>query len=82
MTLGSATLVFLDANVLAKLVTRTLLMVGGVPTGDVAGRFAPTKGNDRQILADADAARARFLVTEDMGDFAEADLVSLGISAR
>lgn len=33
VTLGSATIVFLDANVLAKPVTRTLLMVGGVPSG-------------------------------------------------
>lgn len=119
-TPGSATIVFLDANVLAKPVTRTLLMVGGVPsgfhalwsesaeqeaarhlrpravtpadvrrrfeiplvpTGDIAGRFASTKGNDRQILADAEAARTRFLVTEDVDDFAEADLINLGISA-
>jgi hypothetical protein len=109
VTPGSATIVFLDANILAKPVTRTLLMVGGMPsgfhvlwsetaereaarhlrlravtpsdvrrrfeiplgpTGDIAGRFASTKGNDRQILADADAARARFLVTEDVDDFA------------
>lgn len=120
VTLGSATLVFLDANVIAKPITRTLLLVGGVPsgfhslwseaaekeaawhlrprsvtpasvrhrfgislgpTGDIAGRFALTKGNDRQILADTDAARARFLVTEDVDDFAEADLISVGISA-
>jgi hypothetical protein len=120
VTPGSATLVFLDANVLTKPVTRTLLMVGGRPsgfhaiwsetaeqeaarhlrpravtparvrrrfeiplgpTGNIAGRFASTKGNDRQILADAEAARTRFLVTEDVDDFAEADLISLGISA-
>ncbi len=120
VTPGSATLVFLDANVLAKPVTRTLLMVGGMPsgfhalwsetaeqeaarhlrpravtpadvrrrfeiplgpTGNIAGRFASTKGNDRQILADAEAARTRFLVTEDVDDFAEADLISLSISA-
>jgi hypothetical protein len=120
VTLASATIVFLDANVLAKPVTRTLLMVGGMPsgfhalwsetaereatrhlrsravtpadvrrrfeiplgpTGDIASRFASTKGNDRQILADSDAARARFLVTEDVDDFAEADLIGLGISA-
>lgn len=120
MTPGSVTTVFLDANVLAKPVTRTILMVGGKPsgfhalwsetaereaarhlrlravtpsdvrrrfgiplgpTGDIASRFASTKGNDRQILADAEAARARFLVTEDVDDFAEADLISLGISA-
>jgi hypothetical protein len=120
VTPGSATIVFLDANILAKPVTRTLLMVGGMPsgfhvlwsetaereaarhlrlravthsdvrrrfeiplgpTGDIAGRFASTKGNDRQILADADAARARFLVTEDVDDFAEADLIGLGLSA-
>lgn len=33
---GNTTVVFLDANVLAKPVTRTLLMVGGVPSGFTA----------------------------------------------
>lgn len=114
------TIVFLDANVLAKPVTRTVLMVGGVPSGfkpvwslaaeieatahmrpraispalvrehlglmltpsgDRPERFAGTKGADQQILADAAAARARFLVTEDVDDDAQADLTSVGISA-
>lgn len=99
------TFVFLDANVLAKPVTRTILMRGAarsgftigwsaraeaeaarhmrpraippaevrrryggdlMPTGDVAGRFEATTPADRQILADADAAGARFLITEDV----------------
>lgn len=116
----NAVRVFLDANVLAKPVTRTLLMAGGPPsgfrsiwsrtaereavrhmpsravspavvrrrfggvlgpTGDVGGRFRATAKPDRQILADAEAANAVFLITEDVDDFAEPDLVSVGISA-
>jgi hypothetical protein len=114
------TFVFLDANILAKPVTRTILMRGAArsgftvgwsaaaeaeaarhmrprailpaevrrryggdltPTGDVAGRFEGTKPTDRQILADADAAGARFLITEDVNDYAVDDLTSVGISA-
>lgn len=33
---SDVTVVFLDANILAKPVTRTLLMVGGVPSGFAA----------------------------------------------
>lgn len=51
------------------------------PTGDVGGRFEGTSEADRQILADAEAAGAAFLVTEDVDDFAESDLVSVGMSA-
>jgi len=115
-----STRVFLDANVIAKPVTRTLLMAGGPlsdfhvtwsltaeqeairhmrpratspavirerfdfmlsPTGDVAGRFAATSESDRQILADTEASGAQFLITEDVDDFAEEDLIALGISA-
>lgn len=100
--------VFLDANVLAKPVTRTLLMAGGPPSGfrtvwsgaaeqealrhmpsravspavvrrrfggilgpigDVGERFGDTAEADRQILADAEAAGAAFLVSEDVDDF-------------
>lgn len=114
------TFVFLDANVLAKPVTRTILMRGAArsgfavgwsaraeaeaarhmrpraippdevrrryggdltPTGDVAGRFEATKPADREILADADEAGARFLITEDVNDYAVDDLTSVGISA-
>ncbi|MCL2787263.1 MAG: hypothetical protein FWD59_02005, partial [Micrococcales bacterium] len=117
---ADVTVVFLDANVLAKPVTRTLLMVGGLPsgfgtlrsigaereaarhmrpqalppsvvrerfgirlspTGVDASRFADTKGADRQILADAAAAEAWFLVTEDVDDYGLGDLLSVGISA-
>ena len=112
--------VFLDANVLAKPLTRTLLIIGGPPsgfvpvwseraiaeadrhlgsgktpvrhlvtrfgweiahTGDPAGRFSATDDTDRQLLADAEAAEVSFLVSEDVDDVDEADLVSVGISA-
>lgn len=118
--LADVTVVFLDANVLAKPVTRTILMVGAsrsgfvvgwsaaaeteaarhmrpratppadvrrryggepTPTGDVAGRFEATAARDRQILADAEAAGARFLITEDVDDFGLDDLIGVGISA-
>lgn len=112
--------VFLDANVLARPVTRTLLLVGADasglavtwsayveaeadrhlrgaalpvsglrkrldralgPTGTSPERFAATSASDRQVLADADAARASFLVTADVDDFAEGDLAGLRLSA-
>ena len=117
---GDVTFVFLDANVVAKPVTRTLLMVGAsrsgfvvgwsataeaeaarhmrpnatrpadvrrryggelTPMGDVAGRFEVTDAKDRQLLADAEAAGARFIVTEDVDDYGLDDLASVGISA-
>jgi len=112
--------VFLDANVLARPVTRTLLLVGADPSGlmvtwsahveaeadrhvrgsalPVSGlrkrlervlgpagtgpeRFGATAASDRQVLADADAVRASFLVTADVDDFAEDDLAGLRLSA-
>lgn len=118
--ISELTRVLLDANIIAKPVTRTLLVVGGVPsgfralwsraaereaqvhmrpralppssvrerfdvllgpTGTGAERFVGTKGGDRQILADAAAAGARFLVTEDVDDYGLDDLASVGISA-
>jgi len=114
------TFVFLDANIVANPVTRTLLMVGasrsgftvgwsataeaeaarhmrsnatrpeavrrhygGEPTtaGNVAGRFSATDPKDRQLLADAEAAGAQFLITENVDDYAAGDLASVGISA-
>lgn len=114
------TFIFLDANVVAKPVTRTLLMVGAsrsgfvvgwsataeaeaarhmrpnatppadirrryggelTPTGNEVDRFDATDAKDRQLLADAEAARARFIVTEDVDDYGLDDLVSVGISA-
>lgn len=119
-TSNGPTPVFLDANVIAKPVTRTLLMAGGLPSGfrvvwslaaekeatahmrpraiapalirerlgldltpsgSNAERFAETRRADRQILADAVAAGARFLVTEDVDDYALHDLDGVGISA-
>lgn len=112
---------FLDANVLAAPVTRTLLLVGIEaievvatwsqhaeeeankhlrsramsvtdlratileselsPTGENPARFVGTKGADRQILADATAAEAAFLITTDVDDFDQVDLVSEKIAA-
>ncbi|MFT4214258.1 MAG: hypothetical protein QM622_05720, partial [Microbacterium sp.] len=51
------------------------------PSGSDAERFLETKGADRQILADAVAAGARFLVTEDVDDYGQRDLDGVGISA-
>ena len=118
--ISELTRVLLDANIIAKPVTRTLLVVGGMPsgfrafwsraaereaqvhmrpralppssvrerfdvllgpTGTGAEHFGGTKGADRQILADAAAAGARFLVTEDVDDYGLDDLASVGISA-
>jgi hypothetical protein len=112
--------VFVDANVLAKPVTRTLLLAGGPqsgfravwsryvegeadrhlgarmtpvsdlrvrfgwelgPTGDRAGEFQGTDPKDRQVLSDAVAAGAQFVVTADVDDFGESDLRSVAISA-
>ena len=120
LTEAGSTRVFLDANVIAKPVTRTLLMAGGPlsgfhvtwslaaeqeairhmrpratspavirkrfgfslsPSGEVAGRFAATSESDRQILADTETSGSQFLITEDVDDFAEEDLVILRISA-
>lgn len=111
---------FLDANVLAKPLTRTLLMLSGRASGysvtwseyveieanrhlrprqrsvtdvrqlagqelseagDLAGRFAATDAGDRQVLADAAAAGALFIVTEDADDFADDDLQEVGLAA-
>lgn len=117
----NARMVFLDANVLAAPVTRTLLLVGIEaidvvatwsqqaeaeanrhlrsramsvtdlrttileselsPTGERSTRFTGIKRADRQILADTIAAEAAFLITTDVDDFAEADLVSEKVAA-
>lgn len=112
--------IFLDANVLARPITRTLLLIGADesglavtwsayveteanrhtrgaalsvsdlrkrfdrvlgPTGDGPERFKATSAPDRQVLADADAARVSFLITADVDDFAEGDLAVLRLSA-
>ena len=113
-------LAFLDANILAKPFTRTLLWVGALhsefdvtwsagveveaerhlpsramsiaelraryglelsATGVGADAFVETKATDRQVLADAVAAGARFLVTEDVDDFGEGDLLDAAVTA-
>lgn len=112
--------VFLDANVLAKPVTRTLLLIGAdrsglaimwasyveveaerhlrsgavglqelrrrhdrelAPTGVDPERFTATSVKDRQVLADADAARASYLISEDVDDFGESDVAALRLTA-
>ncbi|MDR0959402.1 MAG: hypothetical protein LBM23_03455 [Propionibacteriaceae bacterium] len=111
--------VFLDGNILAKPVTRSLLMFAAdasgysvvwsdyaeregdshlresakslafvrkkagqslSPTGDGAEQFFWTSQKDRQILADAVAAKAHFIVTEDVDDFGEEDLDVVGLA--
>jgi len=118
--MSESTVVFLDANIIARPVTRTLLMMArkrsglvvvwsefaemeatahmgaraatpcavreafGVelsPRGTAAERFVATSASDRQILADAERAGAHFLVTGDVDDFGNNDLVETGISA-
>jgi hypothetical protein len=113
-------IVFLDANVLAKPVTRTLLIYASnhsdyritwsryveeeadrnlrsrqvatrvareaarldlSPAGQNADQFVATKGADRRVLADAVAAGAIFIVTEDVDDFGESDLIAAGVAA-
>ncbi|GAA1862038.1 hypothetical protein [Myceligenerans crystallogenes] len=119
MTSEMPPVVLLDANVLVKPVTRTLLMrcapsgyvvvwsqaaeieasrhMSGRQTplatvrdmanldlsasGTGAERFKDTPLTDRQILADAEAAGATFLITEDVDDFAAEDLRMAGVTA-
>jgi hypothetical protein len=51
------------------------------PSGERASRFQQTDSKDRQVLADAVAAGAMLIVTEDVDDFAEAELFACGIAA-
>ncbi|MDR1189754.1 MAG: hypothetical protein LBK95_20255 [Bifidobacteriaceae bacterium] len=113
---------FLDANVLAKPFTRTLIVVGaaaptsgyavtwskhaemeadrhlrprakrlrafraerGIPLSPTCGDTSfcvDTDPKDHQILGDAVAAGARWIVTENVGDFGWADLGGTGMAA-
>jgi len=113
-------LAFLDANVLAKPFTRTLLWAGALhsnyrvtwsrtaereasrhlrpgatplgmlrlrfgqtlgPPGPDPHQFMATKASDKQVLADACAAGAQYLITEDVDDFGATDLTSGLIAA-
>ena len=51
------------------------------PTGTWPDGSRLPRAQDRQVLADAEAAGARFLVTEDVDDYGLDDLASVGISA-
>jgi hypothetical protein len=115
------TIVFLDANVLASPVTRTLVIAGGRADGllltwsahveaeaDRHARGAASRTStvrltilgmelsksarstsglatasveDRQVIADAIAAKAQYLVTTDVDDFAVEDLEAHAMSA-
>lgn len=115
------TIVFLDANVLASPVTRTLVIAGGRVDGllltwsahveaeaDRHARGAASRTStvrltilgmelsksarstsglvtasveDRQVIADAIAAKAQYLVTTDVDDFALEDLEAHAMSA-
>jgi hypothetical protein len=65
----------------AMAVVRAKENLGLSPTGQGADRFTSTRETDRQILADAVAAKARFIVTEDVDDFGHDNLVATGIAA-
>lgn len=119
--MSEAPLLFLDANVLASPVTRTLLIAGAradalrwtwsrhveteadrhargqasrtsvVRTQILGTELSPTAPNtdglltgsleDRQVMADAIHAGARYLITTDVDDFALDDLAAHGMSA-
>ena len=51
------------------------------PSGMDAEKFAGTSGADRQILSDAVAAGASYLITEDVDDYGSDDLAGVGVSA-
>ncbi|MDQ6522981.1 DUF6011 domain-containing protein [Nocardioides sp. LHD-245] len=51
------------------------------PTGDDPSRYEATDAKDRQILADAVAAGAAFIITRNIADFSLADLTGAGIAA-
>jgi hypothetical protein len=63
---------------------RTVREAAGIeltPPGSVPELFVGSSPGDRQILADAAAVGAAFLVTEDVDDFGAADLGLVGLSA-
>ncbi|MDR0960234.1 MAG: hypothetical protein LBM23_07785 [Propionibacteriaceae bacterium] len=118
-----ALVVFLDANVLNKPATRSLIMFAALeddfvvtwsqyveheadrhlrsirqlsvkklrakenvsielaPAGNDPSRFTRTSHKDQQVLADAAASGAHFIITEDVDDFGQADLESVSIAA-
>ncbi|MDR1077953.1 MAG: hypothetical protein LBL55_04725 [Propionibacteriaceae bacterium] len=51
------------------------------PTGGELSRFPKTDPKDRQVLADAVAAGAAFIVTEDVDDFDPGELAACGVAA-
>ena len=51
------------------------------PAGDHPERFTSTAETDRQVLADAAAMGAVFIITEDVDDFGIHDLTAIGAAA-
>jgi hypothetical protein len=51
------------------------------PTGHGLARFTRTHPKDRQVLADAIAAGATVIVTEDVDDFDESELIAADLAA-
>jgi hypothetical protein len=51
------------------------------PTGSGLFRFSLTHPKDRQVLADAIAAAADMIITEDVDDFDESEVIAAGIAA-
>jgi hypothetical protein len=49
--------------------------------GSHSRRFKETSASDRAVLADVESAAASILVTEDVDDFDELDLISIGVTA-
>lgn len=112
---------FLDANILASPVTRTLVIAGArvdglrtvwsphveaeadrhtrgsstpvttlrtdilgmelSPSSNCTNGLVTSSGEDRQVMADAIRARARYLITTDVDDFAFEDLAGYEMSA-
>ena len=112
---------FLDANILASPVTRTLVIAGArvdglravwsphveaeadrhtrgsstpvttlrsdilgmelCPSSNCTNGLVTSSGEDRQVMADAIRARARYLITTDVDDFAFEDLAGYEMSA-
>jgi hypothetical protein len=74
-------IVISETGVLLLGVARTKAGMELSAAGADAERFRATSLRDRQILADAQASGALFLITEDVDDFAEIDLANAGVSA-
>lgn len=64
-----------------SIVRKTILGMGLSPTAQSTEGLATDSGQDRQVVADAIRAEARYLITTDVDDFAFDDLAAHGMSA-